>query len=315
MEQIEPIVEPVAEAEAVAIPESAPYGPAPRLTIALTFDNDAISDSIRRGDPPVKLSHGEFGPRVAVPRILEVLEREAIGATWFIPGHSLVTFQETTASILARGHEIACHGWYHEDFSTLKRKAQRELLAREVDAVTTVTGGPPAGHRAPYWALGPDTLELVEAAGFRYDSSLMADDYRLYRVRHGDTHSVAAGTTWGREGALVQVPVYWALDDWPLFEPAPGRDGLSAPSRVLEIWLGELRYAHRHAPGGLLTLTMHPECIGRGHRMPVLEAFIAEAKQLDGVVFDRLDRVVDRWLATAPAVAAAAPTNSAEASA
>src|SRR5438874_12290654 len=79
MEQIEPIVEPVAEAEAVAIPESAPYAPAPRLTVALTFDNDAISDSIRRGDPPVKVSHGEFGPRVAVPRILEVLEREAIG--------------------------------------------------------------------------------------------------------------------------------------------------------------------------------------------------------------------------------------------
>ena len=80
----------------------------------------------------------------------------------------------------------------------------------------------PTGWRAPYWSLGPQTLELVEAAGFAYDCSLMADDYRLYRVRHGDRHSIAEGTQLGRAGALVEVPVYWALDDWPHFEPGPG---------------------------------------------------------------------------------------------
>jgi len=100
------------------------------------------------------------------------------------------------------------------------------------------------------------------------------------------------------EGALVEVPVTWALDDWPHFEPSAetGRDGLSAPSKVLEIWTEELRYAHAHAPGGLLTVTMHPECIGRGHRMAMLERFIDAAAALEGVVFDRLDRYVDRWL-------------------
>jgi hypothetical protein len=125
----------------------------------------------------------------------------------------------------------------------------------------------------------------------------MSDDVRLSRVRHGDVHTVASGTTWGVEGSLVEVPVSWVLDDWPHFEPAPGRDGLSAPSKVLEIWLGELRYAHAHAPGGVVTVTMHPECIGRGHRMAMLETFIAEARALGGVVFERLDVVVDRWLA------------------
>jgi peptidoglycan-N-acetylglucosamine deacetylase len=270
---------------------------APRLTVALTFDHDALSDGVRRGDSPVKLSHGEFGPQVAIPRILEVLEREAIGATWFVPGHSIETFPASIDAILARGHELACHGWFHEDFSALKTKEQRAILERCVEAVTRVTGAAPVGHRAPYWALAPDTLELVEAVGFRYDSSLMSDDYRLARVRHGDRHSTETGTTWGTPGSLIEVPVYWALDDWPFFEPGPGRDGLSAPSRVLEIWLGELRYAHEHADGGLLTVTMHPECIGRGHRMTILETLIREAKALDGVVFDRLDRYVDRWIA------------------
>jgi peptidoglycan/xylan/chitin deacetylase (PgdA/CDA1 family) len=123
----------------------------------------------------------------------------------------------------------------------------------------------------------------------------MADDYRPYRVRLGDRHSVEGGTEWGPEGDLVEVPVYWALDDWPQFEPGPGRDGMSPPSKVLELWTGELRYAYDHAPGGLLTVTMHPECIGRGHRMAMLEAFIAACRDLPGVAFERVDTYVERW--------------------
>jgi peptidoglycan/xylan/chitin deacetylase (PgdA/CDA1 family) len=270
---------------------------AARLTVALTFDGDALSDAVRRGDPPVKLSHGEFGPRVGIPRILELLRREAIPASWFMPGHSLETFPASTDAILADDHEIACHGWYHEDFSAIGADAQAEILGRCIEKVREVSGAAPRGHRAPYWALGEGTLQLVEDLGFTYDSSLMADDYALYRVRHGDRHSPAGRTTFGPAGKLLEAPVYWALDDWPFFEPAPttGRDALSAPSRVLEIWSGELRYAYDHAPGGLLTVTMHPECIGRGHRMAMLERFIAEARSLDGVVFDRLDRYVARW--------------------
>ena len=164
-------------------------------------------------------------------------------------------------------------------------------------AARAVTGVAPAGFRAPYWSLGEETLGLVEAAGFRYDSSLMANDYDLYRVRQGDRHSIADGTRWGEPGSLVEVPVYWAMDDWPHFEPGPGRSGLAAPSAVLEIWTEELRYAHEHAPGGLVMVTVHPECIGRGHRMAMLERFLDAAAALDGVVFERLDAVVDRWVA------------------
>jgi peptidoglycan/xylan/chitin deacetylase (PgdA/CDA1 family) len=270
---------------------------APRLTVALTIDHDAISDSIRRGDPPVKLSHGEFGPRVGAKRILSLLERHAIPATWFVPGHTLTTFTDDTAAIVAGGHELACHGWFHEDFAQLTDDDQRAVLERSVDAVRAVTGSAPSGFRAPYWSLGPRTTELIEAAGFRYDSSLMAGDYDLYRIRQGDRHSTSDGTHWGREGSLVEVPVYWAMDDWPHFEPGAGGSGLSAPSAILEIWTEELRYAHAHAPGGLVMVTLHPECIGRGHRMAMLERFVEFAAAMDGVVFERLDAVVDRWLA------------------
>jgi len=271
----------------------------PRLTVALTFDHDSISDGVRRGDSPVKLSHAEFGVRVGAPRILELLAARGIVSTWFVPGHTLVTFPESTAAILGGGHELACHGWFHEDFATVARDEEREILERCAAAVERVAGARPAGWRAPYWSLGEASLGLIEATGFAYDSSLMADDFRLYRVRQGDHHSAADGSRFGKEGALVEVPVSWALDDWPHFEPSSGgdRDGLSAPSKVLEIWTEELRYAWTHAPGGLLTITMHPECIGRGHRMAMLERFIDAAAALDGVVFDRLDRYVEAWRA------------------
>ena len=138
------------------------------------------------------------------------------------------------------------------------------------------SGVPPRGFRAPYWSLSEGTLDLVAELGIVYDSSLMADDVRLHRVRRGDVHDARAGSRLGPPGPLVEVPVSWALDDWPHFEPgARGVGPMSAPSKVEEIWTGELRYAWEREPGGLLTITMHPEAIGRGHRLLMLERFIA----------------------------------------
>ena len=271
------------------------------LTVALTVDADFISDSIRREDPPVKVSHGEFGARVGMPRLLESFARHGIPSTLFAPGHSMETWPELFRQAVGDGHELAVHGWYHEDFAELGVDEQRGILDRAIETIGSLSGAPPAGFRAPYWSLGPRTLEVVRDAGFRYDSSLMSDDFALQRVRIGDVHSVTAPTRWGEEVDLVEVPVYWALDDWPFFEPGNGRDGLSAPSRVLEVWTAELRYAYERAPGALVTLTVHPECIGRGHRMAMLERFVAEVQALDGVRFERLDRVVERWRASSSA--------------
>jgi peptidoglycan/xylan/chitin deacetylase (PgdA/CDA1 family) len=283
-----------------------PRGSEPRLTVALTFDHDAISAEVNRGASPVDLSRGEFGPRVGAPRILELLARHGIRSTWFVPGHTVVTFPESVAAVVAAGHELACHGWAHEDLATLDAAAERDVMERSRDVVAGAAGRQPMGFRAPYWSVSERTLEIAESLGFGYDSSLMADDVQLYRVRRDDRHDARAGSTFGPETRLVEVPITWALDDWPHFEP--GRSGvgpMSAASKVEEIWTADLRYAHAHAlegrPGSVLTVTMHPEAIGRGHRMAMLERFIETALSLNGVVFDRLDALVERWSAANPA--------------
>ena len=272
-----------------------------RLTVALTFDHDAISSEVDRGDGPTLRSRGEFGPRVGAPRILDLLEREAIPSTWFVPGHTLVTFPDSVVAVVAAGHEIGCHGWAHEDLASLGPELERDVMERSVEAVTRLSGEAPRGFRAPYWSLSEGTLDLAASLGLRYDSSLMADDYRLYRVTSGDVHDARTGSRFGPPGRLVEVPVSWALDDWPHFEPgAKGVGPMSAPSKVEEIWTAELDYAWEREPGGVLTITMHPEAIGRGHRILMLERFIARARSLEGVVFERLDRIVEGWLAANP---------------
>ena len=270
----------------------------PRLSVALTFDHDAISSEVSRGEGPVEISRGEFGPRVGVPRILALLDRMAIPATFFIPGHTVVTFPGSVSAIVAAGHELGCHGWAHEDLAALEPDAERDVMERSFEAIGRAARGVvPKGFRAPYWSLSPRTLELATELGFRYDSSLMADDVRLSWVRIGDRHD-ARKSALGEPGPLVEVPISWSLDDWPHFEP--GRRGLgpmSAASKVEEIWTDEMRYAWANEPGGVLTLTMHPEVIGRGHRIQMLERFISTARGLDGVVFERLDTIVARWVA------------------
>lgn len=276
--------------------------PGPRLTVALTFDHDAMSSEVDRGDGPVLVSRGEFGPRVGVPRILAMLERESIAATWFVPGHTIATFPDSVRAIVDAGHEIGCHAWAHEDLASVGEALERDILSRSVDALTRAAGGlAPRGFRAPYWSLSPATLGIVAELGFTYDSSLMADDVHPYQVRVGDVHD-RAGSRLGAPGPLVEIPISWSLDDWPHFEPGSrGVGPMSAPSKVEEIWTEELRWAYEHEPGGVLTLTMHPEAIGRGHRLRMLERFIATTRSLEGVVFERLDRVVERWAAPNPA--------------
>ena len=124
----------------------------------------------------------------------------------------------------------------------------------------------------------------------------MADDYRLYRVRHGDRHSRRRGHALGREGALVEVPVYWALDDWPLLR-AGGRAATGCRRRRRSSRSGpaELRYAHAHAPRRPADGDDAP----RVHRArppdgDARDVHRARRRRSPGVVFERLDRTSTR---------------------
>jgi peptidoglycan-N-acetylglucosamine deacetylase len=251
----------------------------PESTVCLSFDVDAMSVWFGYDrTTPAMLQRGEYGIRVGMPRILRLLDEHQIKATFFIPGHTVESYPGTAEQVLAAGHEVGHHSWAHQDPSTQSAGEERADLERGLATLERV-GVVPAGFRSPSADLSEHTLGLLEEHGFAYDSSLMADDLTPYRPRIGDEVTAQTPLRRGREAAFWELPMSFELDDWPHFQFnfGPYRQGLAAPSAVLEIWQGELDWMVDREGGGVLTVAMHPQVIGRGHRMAMLERFIEHA--------------------------------------
>lgn len=260
-------------------------------TICLSFDFDALSVWLEYGGnvTPNMLQRGEYGARVGVPRILELLKRYRLPATFFVPGHTVDSFPAETAAILEAGHELAHHTYAHIEPSGLTLDEERRDLELGLAALAR-HGVKPSGFRTggQSW----HTLSLLEEYGFAYDSSFKGDDFRPYRPRIGDRVSQYEPLVKGREAKLWELPTQYEFDDWVHFNFSfsPYRNGTSAPSKVYEIWTTHARYMHQHIDNGVLTVLMHPQVIGRAHGMVLLEDFIQYCLTL-GLQFKRMDTV------------------------
>jgi peptidoglycan-N-acetylglucosamine deacetylase len=128
--------------------------------------------------------------------------------------------------------------------------------------------------------LSENTIDLLLAHGFLYDSSLMGADYWPYRARRGDRAELGKPYRFGGETALIEMPISWSLDDHPHFEfvrtPTTVLPGLQSARTVMDNWRDEFRYMQQSVDWGVLTYTMHPYVIGRGYRMLALEGLLKE---------------------------------------
>lgn len=248
------------------------------LMACLTFDFDAWSGLTARGMvTPTPVSRGEFGV-VALPRILDLLKRYNIPASFYSPGIVLETYPASGELIAAAGHEMGNHGYHHLPPATLTRDQEEESLVRGAEVVQKFTGSKPIGYRSPSWDLSDNTVDLLLKHDYVYDSSMMGDDHTPYRIRQGDKASAEKPLEFGKPTKLIEMPVSWNLDDFPHFEflrtPASVMNGLKGTSDVLENWLGDFEYMRRTCDWGVLIYTFHPYVIGRGHRMLFLERLI-----------------------------------------
>jgi peptidoglycan/xylan/chitin deacetylase (PgdA/CDA1 family) len=188
-----------------------------RYTVCLTFDFDALSVWLggRPVPTPAMLSRGEFGARVGVPRILKLLAGYQLPVTFFVPGHTAESFPSAVEAILAAGHEVAHHGYGHEDPSTQTPAEERRSLERGMTVLERFIGHPPLGYRSPSWDYSAATLPLLVEYGFLYDSSLFAGDFHPYHPRLGDQVGVGQPLQAGQEVELWEFPVDFFLDDVP----------------------------------------------------------------------------------------------------
>jgi peptidoglycan/xylan/chitin deacetylase (PgdA/CDA1 family) len=266
--------------------------------VCLTFDHDNTSSAIARDmTTPTMLSRGEFGV-VATQRILDLLRQHNIQSTWFIPGHTIETYMSCAASVFEAGHEIAHHGWTHRSPASLGRELEEQELVRGNEAIKKLTGRNARGYRSPAWDLSPYSIELLLQHGFVYDSSLMGHDYLPYQARNNDTVSLEEPIRFGSDTPLVEMPISWSLDDFPVFEfmrhPNLNQAGLMNASLVMENWFGDFEYMRDHCDWGILTYTFHPYVIGRGHRMLALEKLIHKLRH-GGATFVTMEQAVAEY--------------------
>jgi peptidoglycan/xylan/chitin deacetylase (PgdA/CDA1 family) len=252
-----------------------------KVAVALSFDFDGETSWLYRGErSPAAMSRGSYGARVGVPRILDLLDRYDVPASFFVPAINGQLHPDAIDAILAKGrHEIGVHGWIHERAQDLTAEQERELLTRSFDYWQGRTGEPPAGIRTPSWDFTPHTLQIISDLGFVYDSSLMGDD-RPYEL-----------CTDGEPTGIVELPVEWLLDDHPYLQIDPVRGVRAAidPEAVLGVWRAE--FAAALSEQTLFLLTMHPQVIGHRSRLAMLETLIQEIRDTEGVWFGTHEEV------------------------
>ena len=276
--------------------------PSQPLTCCISFDFDAMSvwiGSYKTRNPSM-ISRGEFGA-VAVPRILDLLVRCDIPATFCIPGHTAIAYPDLVKRVRDAGHEIAHHGWVHENPAEFDDAGERANIEKGFEALHRAAGVRPRGYRSPAWDFSERTPAILHDFGFLYDSSLMGDDFTPYYLRADDRHSLDGPYQFGRNIDVVELPVTWGLDDFPYFEFVDGDSaGLSAPSAVEEIWRGDFDFARENIPGGIFNLTLHPQVIGRGHRLAMLERLIRYFKSRENVIFGTMANYAESWRQSNP---------------
>ena len=280
---------------------------AKKIRCAIGVHVDAVAGwlgSYGGADSPSDMQRGMFAGEVGIPRLLTLLERQQIQATWFIPGHSIETFPEQTQMIVAAGHEVGAHGYSHENPVAMTPRQEEDVLAHCVELIERVSGRRPRGYVAPWWEMSAVTGELLLKYGFSYDNSQAYDDFSPFYARVGDSWTKIdygrPAADWmhpllrGREIDLVEIGANWYLDDLPpmmFIKASPNSHGFVSPRHLEEIWRDEFDWVYREMDDAVFAITIHPDVSGRPQVLLMLERLIAYISPHPGVSWNTFEDI------------------------
>jgi len=248
-----------------------------RVAVCLSFDVDNESYLLARGETSqTTLSAADFGAETGLARILQLLDRYQLPASFFIPAVSALLHPQMIPAILKSGrHEIGVHGWIHEFLPAIDNAAEEErLLTQAIEYLTKAAGKRPVGYRAPSWAFSAHTLGLIRKHGFLYDSSLQAMDEPYELLSNG------------QPTGLVELSIDWTLTETPYL----GRGGtMPSSEQLFQLYRDEFDGAYEL--GTMFVLTLHPHVTG--HRAPMrhFEQFVGYMKSKPGVWFATAEQI------------------------
>ncbi|GAA9720816.1 polysaccharide deacetylase [Helicobacter pylori] len=289
---------------------------AKEILVAYGVDIDAVAGwlgSYGGEDSPDDISRGLFAGEVGIPRLLKLFKKYHLPATWFAPGHSIETFPEQMKMIVGAGHEVGAHGYSHENPIAMSAKQEEDVLLKSVELIKDLTGKTPTGYVAPWWEFSNITNELLLKHGFKYDHSLMHNDFTPYFVRVGDSWSKIdyslEAKDWmkplirGVETDLVEIPANWYLDDLPpmmFIKKSPNSFGFVSPHDIGQMWIDQFDWVYREMDYAVFSMTIHPDVSARPQVLLMHEKIIEHINKHEGVRWVTFNEIADDFLKRNP---------------
>lgn len=279
------------------------------IFVAYGIDVDAVAGwlgSYGGEDSPLDISRGLFAGEVGVPRLVDLFDKYNLKTTWFIPGHSIETFPKQVEMIVGAGHEIGAHGYSHENPISMTPKQEEDVLLKSIELIKDLTGKRPSGYVAPWWEFSKVTNELLLKHGFKYDHSLMHNDFTPYYVRVGDEWTKIDfskdAAEWmkplkrGKETDLIEIPANWYLDDLPpmmFIKSSPNSHGYVNPRDIEQQWKDQFDWVYENMDYAVFAMTIHPDVSGRPQVLKMHERIIEYINSHDGIKWATFNEIAD----------------------
>ena len=251
-----------------------------------TLDGDPAHESNNEVPSPVppaerdlaNESFFEYGSRVGVWRLLDILDEHDVKATFFCAARALERNPQVGPAIVWRGHEVCGHGERWEESFRMDREAERAALHRAVAAIERTTGTRPLGWYVRY---GPSvhTRDLVvEEGGFEYDSNAYNDDLPYYVDVHG--------TRW------LVLPYTLEVNDTKFW-----RGGMVSPRDFEEAMRNSFDRLYQEGARSpkMMSIGLHCRIAGRPARSVALSHFLEYARGYPDVWFARRIDIARWW--------------------
>jgi peptidoglycan/xylan/chitin deacetylase (PgdA/CDA1 family) len=228
-------------------------------------------------------SNYRYGIRAGAPRVLALLQRYGVKATFTAAAVALERAPDLARAIVAGGHEVCAHGyrWVHQ--FRLSEDEEREFIRKAVASLEKTTGQRPAGWLSRY-LFTPHTRRLLIEEGFTYHMDDYSDDVPFWDVVGGK--------------AILVVPYALDSNDMKLW---------TAPALTPEQWLAyavetfEVLYDEGQTQPRMMSLGVHLRIIGRPGRIRALERLIQHVRSRPGVWVATRHQIATWWAANRPA--------------
>lgn len=221
----------------------------------------------------------EYGSRVGVWRILDVLNRQAVKSTFFACAQAFELNPDVARATVDAGHEVCSHGWRWEEVFDLTEEKEREHIKLAIESFIKTCGKRPVGWYCRYGPSVHTRRLLVEEGGFVYDSDSYADDVPYEVQVEGKAHLI-----------IPYAPDTNDIQCW-----------LSDPLATSEQFFTYLKdcfdtlYRESETAPRMMSVGLHCRVIGRPGRIAGLERFIEYAKGFDGVWFATREEIAQSW--------------------